>query len=202
MTGAIGRIVVALALVALAIAACGGAPTVGGPVASPQITCTGLPPEKCDEAVKSVARSLPGEHPIAIEVTCSSGACTLANGFMDTVVTLPDGRQLHGITLSWGDGTQGGGGFPVPAPPVPMPPGGPGVVPAPAVAPICQGVPVAQCTDMGLSMSAEAGHGDVLKIVVRCLKVPCTAKSGEGDTVYTYMDGTTSTSNWGYESAG
>jgi hypothetical protein len=186
----IRRLLVLLALAAALVTGCSSGPGASGPVASPAITCTGLPPEKCDEAVKSVARSLPNEHPVAIDVSCVSGSCSLQNGLMDTVVTLSGGSQLRGSTLSWGDGTAGGGkGFPVPA------------VPAPAVAPICQGVPIDQCNQMASSMGPETGHGAIVQIVVRCTKAACTEKDGEGDTVVTYADGTTSSSGWGYSSS-
>jgi streptogramin lyase len=180
-------LVAAFALAALVLTGCSGGPGANAPVGSPAITCNALPPEKCDEAVKSVARSLPNEHPVAIDISCVSGSCTLAVGQMDTVVTLAGGSQLRGSTLSWSDGSPiGEKGFPVK----------PGI-PPPVVAPICQGVPVDQCNQMATGME-DPTHGAVVQIVVRCTKPPCTEKSGEGDTVITYGDGTTSTSGWGY----
>jgi hypothetical protein len=177
----------AVLLLAVAlIDACGGsAPS--GPAPSPRITCVGVPPEKCDEAVASVERSLPDETPEAIDVTCVSGGCTSTSGAMDTVVTLPGGRQLHANPLTWGNG----GGQAVP----------PGL-PALPVVPVCLGVPDAMCRqNAGTDFAAAGIHGGVVKIVVSCSKKPCTDKTGEGDTVITFGDGTTQTMGWAYATA-
>jgi hypothetical protein len=189
--------VVLLALVASVAAGC-VAPSAKGPLPSPRVSCNGLPQAKCDEALASVARSLPTERIVAIEVTCVSGACSPETGAMDTVVTLEDGRTLRGTGLSWSDGSVAGGGgngkFPIPVPGGPVPPDLP-------VKPECQGVPDSYCFDMATGWGDDGGHGAVIQIVVRCTKVPCTEKNGEGDTVVTFADGTSSTSSWGYSSS-
>ena len=165
-----------------------GASAPSGPAPSPRITCVAVPSEKCDEAVASVARALSNETPEAIDVTCVSGGCTSASGAMDTVVTLPGGRQLHANPLTWGN--SGG-----PA----LPPG----LPALPVVPICVGVPDEMCRQMaGSEFPAAAIHGGVVRIVVTCSRNPCTNQKGEGSTVVTFGDGTEdSSSGWGYENA-
>ena len=172
-------------------AGCGAAAGPSGPAPSPRITCVGIPTEKCDEAVASVKRSLPGTAPEAIDVTCISGGCTSSAGSMDTVVTLPGGGQLHANLLTWGNG---GGG--------PVPPGLPGLPPLPVV-PICLGVPEDKCREVaGSDFPVAAVHGGVVKIVVTCTRKPCTNQKGEGTTEVTFGDGTTNSSTgWGYEDA-
>lgn len=188
----IARSIAPLFIVLWLTAACGG-PGASGPAPSPRITCVGIPPEKCAEAVASVERALPNEHPVAIDVTCVSGACTSDGGAMDTVVTLAGGRQLHASPLSWGNPKAPGG--------IGVPPDQPGVPPLP-VAPVCLAMPPAMCQQMaGSDLSDAANHGGVVKIVVSCTKVPCTDTTGEGDTTYTFGDGTTRSVGWGYMSA-
>lgn len=176
------------------VVACGGAAP-ADPTATARIDCTGLPAVRCDEAVASVARSLPNDHPVRIEVRCISEPCTESSGAMETTVTMVDGRQLHANPLTWSDASATGGG----AVPPGQPAGGPGQVRLP-VEPTCQGVPLATCRDMGSNF--ESGHGAVVSILVRCTINPCTATAGQGDTVITYADGTQSTGGWGYSSGG
>ncbi len=195
MTG-IARLGVALVAVAWLVVACASSPPMD-PAASPRISCVDVPEARCDEAVASVARSLPNEHPVLIEIICASPPCTSASGAMMTIVTLADGRRLTANGLPWFDPTaSGGGGVPVPVP------GGPGVVPLP-VEPTCQGVPAVSCRDMAASfLDSGVGHGGVVSILVRCTKNPCTVKTDEGDTLITYADGTNSTGGWTYSSGG
>jgi len=175
----------------LAIAGCAAPVANSRPAPSPKISCLGVPTAKCDEAVASVARSLPNSRPVSIDVSCVSGACTLESGAMDTVVTLDDGSQLRSTTLSWNDGApDGGGGSVGPAQPVPA-------APALPVAPQCVGVPVQSCQSIAQS-AANMGGQAVIQIVVTCTKVPCTDKEGEGDMIVTFADGTTNKSSWGY----
>jgi hypothetical protein len=184
-----------LAVIAVvAIAGC-GAPAASGPPASPRISCVGVPAAKCDEAVASVARSLPNTVAVSIEVSCVSGTCTPESGAMDTVVTLADGSQLRSSTLSWSEpGAGTGGGTLGTAAPVPAP------VPAPVVPvePTCQGVPVSMCKTMAETAFGEISDQAVIAILVRCSEPPCTDRHGTGDTVVSYADGTTRTSSWEY----
>ncbi len=187
-----GAGVAALFLAVALAAGCGANGASGGngpsdPAPSPRITCVGIPPEKCDEAVASVQRSLPNEAPEAIDVSCVSAGCTATSGSMDTVVTLRGGRQLHANPLTWG----GGGGLQVP----------PGM-PALPVPPVCVGIPQEQCQQNAAGDFPDAAvHGGVVRIVVTCKKNPCTNDAGEGDTVVTFADGTTQSIGWGYASA-
>lgn len=177
-------------LAVMAIAGC-GAPAASGPPASPRISCLGIPAARCDEAVASVARSLPNTAPVSIEVSCVAGTCTPESGAMDTVVTLADGSQLRSTTISWANGGgQGPGG--VKPLPVPVPP------PVVPVEPQCQGVPASMCKTMAETAFGELSDQAVVQILVRCGEPPCTDDHGVGDTVVTYADGTTRTSSWEY----
>lgn len=185
-----------LAILAVALIAGCGAPLASGPVASgppasPRISCLGIPSARCDEAVASVARSLPNSAPVSIEVSCVAGTCTPESGAMDTVVTLADGSQLRSTTISWANsgGQLPGGVKPLPAPVPAL------VLP---VEPQCQSVPAAMCKRMAEASLGTVGDLVVVQIVVRCSAPSCTDSQGEGDTLVTYADGTTSTSGWGY----
>ena len=185
-TGGRFAVVVALVVAVGLIAGCGAAAP-SGPAPSPRVTCIGIPTEKCDEAVASVMRSLVDATPEAIDVTCVSSGCTSSAGSMDTLVTLPGGRQLRSTPLTWGDGA---------GPGVPGQPGLP-------VVPTCRGVPLSKCQEVaGSDFPDAASHGGVVKIVVSCTKKPCTNQKGEGTTVITFGDGTEDASGgWGYENA-
>lgn len=184
-----------LAVVAFAaVTGCSAPAPSGGPIPSPRVTCTGVPAAKCDEAVASVARSLPNTQPVAIDVSCVSGTCTMQTGAMDTVVTLADGSTLRSNTLSWAeaDGDPDGGvaatEAPQPAPPEPALP----------VQPACQGVPPSMCATMAETAFGELPTDSVLAIVVRCTKPPCTDKAGTGDTTVRYAGGSMRVSEWEY----
>jgi hypothetical protein len=180
-------------LAILAIADC-GAPAVSGPPASPVITCPGIPDERCDEAVESVAMSLPNTTPATIEVICVSGTCTSESGAMETVVTLADGSQLRSTTISWQQAAAPVPGVkPLPEPaPLPVEP------PDIPVPPQCQGVLPAWCRTMAETAFGDVSAADVVTILVRCIEVPCTDDHGVGETLVTYADGTTQTASWEY----
>ncbi len=181
-------------LAILAIAGC-GAPVASGPPPSPTVTCNGIPVERCEEAVDSVALSLPNTVPTAIEVICVSGTCTAESGAMDTVVTLADGSQLRSTTTSWAQAAAPVPGVkPQPEPAQPAPP-------APADLPLepqCQGVPLEWCRTMAETAFGEVSSDDVLTILVRCDEPPCTDDHGVGETLITYLDGTIKTTTWEY----
>jgi hypothetical protein len=177
----------------VAIAGC-GAPADSGPPASPTISCVGIPTSRCEEAVASVARSLPNTTPTAIEVTCVAGTCTEQSGAMDTIVTLSDGSQLRSTTTTWS-----GAGEPAPGGVKPLPvPAVPPIIPIVPVEPQCQGVPVSMCRTMAETAFGEVSDEEVVGIVVHCTRQPCTDAQGAGDTIVTYADGTTQTSSWEY----
>jgi hypothetical protein len=186
---------VALAILAIAVlGACGAPSASGGAVASPKVSCVGVPVVKCDEAVASVARSLPNTQPVAIDVSCVSETCTPQSGAMDTVVTLADGSTLRSNTLSWADPNAGSdGGVAATEPPQPAAP-----EPAVPVQPACQGVPPSMCATMAETAFGELPIDSVVSIVVRCTKPPCTNQGGAGDTTVSYADGSIRTSNWEY----
>ena len=182
-------------LAVIAIAGC-GAPATSGPPTSPTISCIGIPESRCEEALASVARSLPNSAPARIEVTCVAGTCTEQSGAMDTVVTLADGSQLRSTTIAWSEA-----GAPAPGGVKPMPLPAPAVEPAVPVVPVepqCQGVPVSMCRTMAETAFGEVSMVDVAQIVVRCTRMPCTDDQGAGDTVVTYVDGTSRSSSWEY----
>jgi hypothetical protein len=180
-------------LAVIAIAGC-GAPADSGPPASPTISCVGIPTSRCEEALASVARSLPNTRPVAIEVTCVAGTCTEQSGAMDTVVTLSDGSQLRSTTTTWSEAAEPapGGVKPLPVPALPP------IIPVVPVEPLCQGVPVSMCRTMAETAFGEVSDEAVTGIVVRCTRQPCTDDQGAGDTIVTYVDGSTQTSSWEY----
>jgi hypothetical protein len=155
-----------------------------------------VPKDKCDEAVASVARSLPNTAPVSIEVTCVAGACTAESGAMDTVVTLADGSQLRSSTTTWSTGAAQG---PDEANPQPVEESI-RMIPPPdiPVEPVCQGVPLAMCRTVAETAFGELSNQSVAQIVVRCGAPPCTDKGGTGDTIVTYSDGTIASSTWEY----
>lgn len=196
-------VVLRVAVLAIAVgllAGCGSPTASSGPPASPTISCAGIPSAKCEEAVASVARSLPNSHPVSIEVMCVSGTCTPESGAMDTVVTLPDGSTLRSSTLSWsepgaGSGVGTGDGVVPPGEPAPAEPAIP-------IEPACQGVPAQMCRTMAETAFGELSTEAVISILVRCGRPPCTAEGGAGDTIVTYADGTTDTASWEYAGGG
>jgi hypothetical protein len=184
------RLVVAAVI---AIAGC-GAPADSGPPASPTISCVGIPATRCEEAVASVARSLPNTTPRTIEVICIAETCSEQSGAMDTIVTLSDGSQLRSTTTTWsGVGEPAPGGVKLPPEPA-VPP----IIPVVPVEPLCQGVPVSMCRTMAETAFGEVSDEAVTGIVVRCTRQPCTDDQGAGDTIVTYADGSTQTSSWEY----
>lgn len=180
------------ALAVLAIAGC-AAPASSGPPASPRVSCEGVPASRCEEALASVARSLPNTAAVAIDVICVAGTCTDQSGAMDTVVTLADGSELRSTTIAWSEA-----GAPAPGGVKPMPLPAEPAVPAVPVEPQCQGVPASMCRTMAETAFGEVSDVGVVQIVVTCTRLPCTIDGGAGDTVVTYQDGSTRTSSWEY----
>lgn len=177
-------------LAILLIGGC-GAPVGSGPPASPRFSCVGIPAARCEEALASVARSLPNTVAVSIEVMCVSGTCTPESGAMDTVVTLADGSQLRSTTIGWSQPAD-------PAPAGVEPTLAPAAQPIVPVEPACQGVPDSMCRSLAETAFGELSDQAVVRILVRCGEPPCTDEHGIGDTLVTYADGTTRTSNWEY----
>lgn len=187
----------------LLIAGCGAPVASGGPLPSPQITCTGVPQARCDEGVASALRSLPNTAIVSIEVVCVAEGCTDESGAMDTIVRTADGGTLRSPTNAWSAPADG-------QPPPDAAPGrGPVAtarpVPDPTEAavpwrPLCQGVPAQQCELMAETSFGELSTEGVEQVLVRCgAMAPCTADRGVGETVVTYHDGSIESSAWEYD---
>jgi hypothetical protein len=183
------------ALAILLIAGC-GAPAANGPSAPAAVSCEGIPATRCDEAVASVARSLPNSPVAGIEVVCVAGTCTEQAGAIDTIVTLVDGSRLRSTTLSW---SEAGAPAPGGVKPLPMPIPEP-AIPAVPVEPECQGVPESMCLTMAETAFGEVSNASVVRILVRCTRMPCTIDQGEGETIVTYKDAVELTTTWEYAS--
>lgn len=190
MSGA-GRVRSVLACVVLALfiasaAACEPVPQATVPVQGvAPVECVGIPEGTCREVVQNArANAAPGTLPVRIRAVCAQAACTPASGEVSVDVLYSDGRQENYV-MGWAG---------------PAFPGDPGE-PRPdlAVEPVCQGVPAVQCRQMALGVGDEGPPGfRVLSIVVTCTAPPCTAVSGDGDTILTYQDGTRVTGSWSY----
>ena len=190
------RIVWLTVLGALTLTACGvPAPSASPQPQPPEVTCDGVPDVRCDEAVASVARSLPNSPIVSIDVSCVANPCSPESGAMDTVVTLADGSQLRGFTVTWSepDAGQGDGGPGAPAPErVADPTRG---LP---VEPTCQGLPISECRTMAETAFGELSDRSVTAILVHCTERPCTARTGAGVTIVSYADGSEDAALWEY----
>ena len=178
---------VVLAGFVASVAACEPAPQATVPVEGvAPVECVGIPDSTCREVVANArANARPGSFPVTIRAVCAQAACTHASGEVTVEVLYSDGRRESSV-MGWAG---------------PAIPGGDPGEPAPdlAVAPICHGVPAVQCRDMALAATDEGPPGSrVLSIVVRCTQPPCTAETGDGDTVVTFSEGTRRESSWSY----
>ena len=131
-----------------------------------------------------------------IEVVCVAGTCTEQAGAIDTIVTLVDGSRLRSTTLSW---SEAGAPAPGGVKPLPMPIPEP-AIPAVPVEPECQGVPESMCLTMAETAFGEVSNASVVRILVRCTRMPCTIDQGEGETIVTYKDAVELTTTWEYAS--
>ena len=178
---------VVLALSAALVLACEPAPQGTAPVQGvAPVECVGIPEGTCREVVENArANAAPGTLPVRIRAVCAQAACTPASGEVSVDVLDSDGRPENYV-MGWAG----------PA----MPGGDPGEPPPDlAVEPVCRGVPAVQCREMALGVGDEGPPGvRVLSIVITCTAPPCTAVSGDGDTIVTFQDGTRSTSGWSY----
>lgn len=182
---------VALAGVVIAMlgaTACDTGVTRPQPVSNPQVVCLGVPDQACKQAF-DVSGAVPGSV-AQIVVQCTVPICTVQNGEADVTVVFIDGRRE-----SSGYGWAGGAGAapaPVPVrPPVPL-----------TIAPVCLGVPLAQCLDIAVTGPDGEGVGpEIASITVRCSDV-CT-NGGSGQTTYEFKDGRPSvTTMWAIGSGG
>jgi hypothetical protein len=173
----------------LGLAACdsGGVRPQPQPVANPQVVCLGVPDQACKQAF-DITGAVPGSV-AQVVVQCSVPVCTIQNGEADVTVVFIDGRRE-----SSGYGWAGAGAAPAPVP----------VKPPAALtfAPVCLGVPLAQCLDMAATGPEGEGVGpEVASITVRCTDV--CINGGSRQTTYEFKDGRPSvTIMWAVGSSG
>ena len=195
--GSVSRIAAGglLVLVTALAAACGEPPSEGTPDPSagpgaPQVVCLGVPASKCRAFVEQAAANGGTTPLVGVRIVCSAGPCVERSGQVTIDAVYADGRR-ESSGSGW---ATAGGGAP---PPVAVPPQPAPTLPA-GVEPICVGLPAAQCTGMAVDVMLEATAGStVVSIVVTCT-TRCDATTGQGSTVVTYDDGTTTTHQWGY----
>ena len=177
-----------VAAVVLLVGACDSSGGSASTSSEPTVACIGVPQAPCDQAVASLEGSF-GAPVVQITVACTVAACTPTEGQVNIDMLLADGRrELSGYGY--------GSAQPQPVQVVP---------PVLTVAPICLGVPFVMCKDMAESSIQDgvpgAARPPIARITVRCTG-SCTPTKGEGQTRIDYVDGTNSTSSWGYESSG
>lgn len=169
----------------LVVAGCGIGPGIQ-PVPAGE-TCLEIPEDLCREQIRTALRDLGPNHPpvVGVLVRCTRGPCTRHGGEGETVVAFADGTQT-GMGWAFAQALPAPAIEPGPATPLP-------------VEPICLGIPRQACLENTID-DPRAGAGPaILSIVVRCTAV-CDDRKGEGTTTFTYADGSTSESEWGYES--
>ncbi len=186
-----GRIL-AVAVVALMVSACGGSAQSTVIPDQPLVECVGVPPETCRQSLAEAQQNAtPGTIVVQIRVVCTKLPCTLQNGEAKVDVLYSNGRT-NSSGIGWAAAAPMPAGPPQPAPPLP-------------VKPTCLGLPVAGETDNCLDFATSAMENvldgrEVVAIVVRCKPGPCTASGGAGETMLTFAGGTTQTSEWSYQS--
>lgn len=146
-------------------------------------TCLGFPPDVCLRQVEGL--NLEGSTHggvVAYRILCTAAQCTEAAGEGTVAVVFADGT-----------GREGGFGY---AAPVGTPPER-RMGPLPVV-PVCLGVPADQCEEFArTSADAIADWTTIASITVRCTTT-CTDRDGDGQTLLTLSDGTSTTADWGY----
>jgi hypothetical protein len=169
VAGAVAAVVIAI----LGVAACdsGVIRPQPQPVTNPQVVCLRVPDQACKQAF-DISGAVPGSV-AQVVVQCTAPICTIQNGEADVTVVFIDGRRE-----SSGYGWAGAAPAPIPVqPPVPL-----------TIAPVCLGVPLAQCLEMAATGPKGEGVGpEVTSITVRCSDV-CT-NGGSGQTTYEFKDG-------------
>jgi hypothetical protein len=126
-----------------------------------------------------------------VVVQCTAPVCTIQDGEAEVTVVFIDGRRE---SSGYGWAGAGGGAAPAPIPvkpPVPL-----------TIAPVCLGVPLAQCVDIATTGPEGEGVGpEIASITVRCSNV-CT-NGGSGETTYEFKDGRPSvTTMWAIGGSG
>jgi hypothetical protein len=183
----------ALGAICLSITACSGG-TATPPTVQLQaaVDCQGIPAGTCQEIVTDARRNAePGTVPVAIRAVCISPPCTLQVGEVEVQVQYSNGTT-QAFSMGWAQAE------PEEAPV-------PGGVPADGGLPgdpVCHGVPDRPCREMAASAAGDDPQGrEIESVIVRCRAVPCTSTRGSGDTVVLFTDGTSTTSEWDYDTA-
>jgi hypothetical protein len=187
-----GRLLAVL-IVAVLAAACGEPPAEAtldpslGP-AAPQVTCLGVPASKCAEFAKQATADGGTVPLVAIRIVCSAAPCFEQSGQVAIDIVYADGRR-DSTGTAWD--TVRGTGAPPPQTAPPLPAG---------IKPTCIGLAQRLCNDMARNVMTEGMPGSVMvSVVVTCTAV-CNDRIGQGTTIATYDDGTTTTDQWGYGS--
>ena len=122
---------------------------------------------------------------IGVLVRCTRLPCTATSGEGEAIVEVEGGRQ---ISSGWAiaQAAPGPSGQPMPATPLP-------------VEPTCLGIAREACLEYAIVDPFDGAGPPIVSIVVRCTAV-CDDRRGQGKTTFTYGDGSTSESDWGYES--
>jgi hypothetical protein len=175
-----------LGVVVLLFAGCGDGWSSAPPLdALPPVECVGIPAATCQTIVADARRNAePGTVPIRIRAVCATPPCTIQQGDVNVEVRYSNGRADQ-YSMGWAGPGAG-------QPPVPV---------VPPVEPTCQGVPIETCRDMAISaVTGVTGGPAVTAILVRC-SATCTSLQGDGETILTFADGTTTTATWGYSNS-
>ncbi|MGK2850451.1 MAG: hypothetical protein ACSLFN_06030 [Candidatus Limnocylindrales bacterium] len=174
----------AVAWFALVGGACAlpGPTPIANPPAQPLVDCVGVPPDVCQGAVRDAGLNAPpGTVIVRLQIRCTVQVCLPASGQTQIDVQYSDGTTTT-FGNAWEQAVPGEQGPPV------LP-----------VQPTCVGVPLERCRETALgAVPVGEDRPAVLSIVVTCTKPPCTASVGDGDTVVTYADRSTSESSWSY----
>lgn len=179
---------VVIAILAVFIAIGCGEPS-AEPDGMPVLSCTGLPPDMCQEAVDQAIADTPPGAIVAITIACRKAPCSRQRGESTTRVQLASGEVFESGT-AWDT-----------AVPVGNPDLGQPIEPLP-VAPICRLVPARVCEENAHIDGLGIDAGAVVSIVVACKAGRvCLDSEGEGSTVVTLVDGTTHQYDWIYQGA-
>ena len=180
---------VVLVLIALSatVAGCLGESATLPPPAPP-VSCVGIAAQTCQQIVNDARTNAdPGTIPLQIRAVCT-GRCTPAAGDVQVDVIYSNNRR-DSYSLGWSGAVEPAPGGPARAEPS---------LPADTS---CVGVAATACHDQAVSAmfgAATTGGAAVARIAVRCAISTCSETAGQGTTVVTYADGTTTTSSWEY----
>lgn len=145
--------------------------------------CVGLSQGRCQAMYRETLTSVPtGATVTSVTIRCTVAACTEQEGAAEVTTVLGDGQRTV-VGQEWATAPEA-----APATDSPLP-----------VEPICQGVPLERCLEQAGAIGAQ--DKVVTAIVVRC-SAQCTTQAGDGATVVTFADGTTTSGSWSYRVTG